>query len=422
MIKSLILLLLSSEMKNQITFNVGPSGGDITGQYYHKIDETITVFESPKNEWFTIDINTLQLGTSLKKYVKDIENDLAGKIAELTDSANESKSHFIVSSQGNLIRITKKLNYVNALQKCAELNSTLHETQNTDALKELQEFKEILENSATPTTFDTIWQPLEFNRLQQPRFEHSRRTLPTKISNSSTTITLNALTTKDNCGTYTMSTTTFTTKACTAELPAICISNTSLKDLFQLDITKLHAKALDKQLQTNTNLVENLLKNTPTITDLPAETLPIEIIDLDQTKLLTTLKSISITNLSPTTRYDILTFISSFVKQLLRITNNLTNKDPRKLVNSNSLLESSTTPRAIPVGMSLSKTNEKLFIKIKIITNSDTMTKITLLPLTVNAFTPSFTGHVLLSKDNKTCLIDNCIQPYCTIEHNNISP
>jgi len=134
-----------------------------------------------------------------------------------------------------------------------------------------------------------------------------------------------------------MSTTTFATKACTEELPAICVSNTNLEGLFQLDITKLHTKALDKQPQTNTNLVENLLKNTPTITETQAETTLIEIINLDQTEILATLTSISITNLSPTPRYNILTFISSFVKQLLRITNNLTNKDLHKLVNSNSL-------------------------------------------------------------------------------------
>ena len=49
------------------------------------------------------------------------------------------------------------------------------------------------------------------------------------------------------------------------------------------------------------------------------------------------------------------------------------------------------------------------------------MTQLNLLPLTVNTFTPTFTGQVLLLKDNKTCINDNCIQLYCTIEHNKIS-
>lgn len=422
MIKSLILLLVSSQMNNQITFNIGPSGGDVTGQYYYKPNEEVTVFKSPENEWFTIDIDTLQLGTSLKTYIQDIENDLTNKIKELTTTENESKESFIVSSQGHLIRITKKLKYEDAVKKCLELNSTIHETKDTNTLKELKDFQEVLKTSATQTTFDTIWQQLEQNRMKQPRFEKSRTHLPSKIGESATTITLSALSAKENCGTYTLSTSTFTTKSCTEELPAICVSNTNLEDLFQLDITKLHAKSLEKQLETNTNLVNNLLKHTPTITTSPTTTTAIKLIDLEQTNLLTTLKTISITNLSSTTRYNILTFISNFVKLLLRTTDSLTNKDPRKLVNSNSLLDSSITPNAIPIGMFLFKTSDKLFIKIKIIKNSNEMTQINLLPLTVNAFTPTFSGPVLLSKDNKTCIINNCIKPYCTLEHSNISP
>ena len=422
MIKFSILLLLLSQMNSQITFKIGPSGGDITGQYYHKINEEITVFQSPEYEWYTIDIDALQLGTSIKTYVTDIENDLTKKIKELTKAENESKTSFIVSSQGNLIRITKKLNYKSASEKCIELNSTIHETKDTETLTELKEFQTILKSSAIPTTFDTIWQPIEMDRVKQPRFEKTRTPLPLNIGESATTITLSSLSSEDNCGTYTLSTSTFSTKPCAEGLPAICVSNTNLEDLFQLDISKLHVKALDKQLQINTNLVKNLLKHTLTITTPPTETTAIELINLDQTKLLKTLKSIPITNLSPTTRYDILTFISSFVKQLLHTTDSLTNKDPRQLVNSNSLLESSTTPDAIPIGMSLFKTTNKLFIRIKVIKNSEKMTQINLLPLTVNTFTPTFTGQVLLSKDNKTCIIDNCIQPYCTIEHNKISP
>lgn len=416
-----LFLYLPPILNGEPTFHIGPSEGEIIGQFYKKDNGEITVLKTKLTKTFSIDIETLELGTLLQTYVGEIANDLQQKIKDLTAMETDTKESFVVSSTGQLIRITRSVTYQTASERCHELNSTMVEVLDDSTLQEIKDFLKVLQETPTTVTVDKIWQPLETSRAKLPRFEKSRTYLPKNLGALNVTKKLTGLSSRDNCGTFTFSTTTFDTETCTSENKAICISNTNLDDLFQLDITRLHATSLKKQLQNYNTIIKTLLDHLPTATTLPQQTQEIEMINIDETKLLTTLRKLKIPNLSTPTRYNILTFIASFVKQLLRISENLLNKNALQIIHSYQLFDDDSS-KIHPTRMSLTKSTTTLIIEIQYVQDKETMQDITLFPLFINDFSPNFMGKVLMSKDDKTCIVNNCAEPFCTIDTENISP
>ena len=420
----LIFLFLTSSHPLQLV----PPDGEIKGKFYVTPAEIVTTSRESEVIVLSIERNTITETLETLLRLEEIEERLTPEINKDYKAHEKFAKEFLPTVLGNYLTLLGSDTAEASSKKCTTMGGHIYEIKTSKDFEVVTELSDRIVNELKATgqditSFEEFWQEIILSQEKLPIFLRTSNSVPDKLGESTTTVTLTGLSEPEQCAFVKLKTKAYSTDKCkdnNVKKNIVCkLENDEGSQRLPLLLAQRQNKLL-KSLKTSIPSLLDNLKLPPKLTP-PLPEVAVSVFDKNEALIIRNLRTLKLENVSFKVFVSLINYNRVLIDNIQKLNRAIETKDIshvlQTLVSSaqnttiTSKLEELKTKQIIDTEMYTTET--KLNIRVKTGSKNEQMLASSLFPLIFNSQQPQFLGKTLRSTTE--CLYDVCQQDPCHI-------